>query len=162
MIRIANVTELDTNNGPGFRTSIWVQGCPIHCDGCHNKELWDFDGGEPLSKYEDSIIASVLNKNCSGLSILGGEPLQGDSDKDLLQLCKTMKNLCSKSIWLFTGYSWSDVKNNPIMKYIDVLVDGPFIQKLRDTSLAFRGSSNQRLIDVQKTLQENKIFLYEN
>lgn len=159
MINIAEITTLDTNNGPGFRTSIWIQGCFIHCPNCQNQQLWTFTGGTPLFKCSQQILTSLRSENCSGLSILGGEPLQEDKDEDLIKLCDSCHELYDKSIWLWTGLTWDVAKDHPLIKHVDVVIDGPYIHELRDTSLAFRGSSNQRIIDVKESLNSNKLVI---
>lgn len=192
-MRYNSIIKCDVANGPGFRVSLFLQGCHLHCKHCFNKDLWDFNGGTQFSPFTLEDIRSMCeDPHISGLSILGGEPL---SEENLGTLGMLLWNLrCvynrgiaflnksfweklkpdvefpvvnktySKSIWLWTGYTWEELtdKQKSILKYIDVLVDGPFIEELKDLSLKWRGSSNQRLIDVQESLKQNKVVLYED
>lgn len=162
-IRSAGLTTDDTNNGPGFRVSLWIQGCFIRCGGCHNKHLWSFDYGVPISDIINTAKNELSKSTTTGLSILGGEPLQEDfTDLSRLQhLCQFCRDVLHKTVWLWTGRLWEQVKSLPIIQDIDVLVDGPFIEKLRDTSLAYVGSSNQRVIDVVESLNKGKLVLYD-
>lgn len=147
----ATIKPVDIANGDGVRVSLFVSGCTHHCKGCFNEVAWDFNYGYP---FTDDIERDILNL-CDrfyirGLSVLGGEPLDPHNVERLLVLCRNFKLIYpDKTIWLYTGYKWEDVKHLEIMNYIDVLVDGRFVQELRDLRLKFRGSSNQRIIDVQ-------------
>ena len=162
MLKVNSITEFDTNNGPGFRTSVWIQGCSIRCPGCHNVGLWENSGGIPWRECFADLMSKLEKPHCDGLSILGGEPIKLDDPEainDLTSLCGEVKHN-GINIWLWTGYVWEQIKDLAFIKYIDVLVDGPYKINLRDTSLAFRGSSNQRLIDVFNSLNLNKEILY--
>ena len=155
------IKPVDVANGEGVRVSLFVSGCPFRCKGCFNAELWDPNAGQ---EFTDNTILKILNmcsiSFISGLSILGGEPLDFDNQKDVTLLCEQFKRYFPrKDIWCYTGYEWDDVRSLPIMKYIDVLVDGKFVQELADPRLKFRGSSNQRIIDVQKSLATGYIVL---
>lgn len=158
-MKYTQITTFDVNNGPGFRVTLWVSGCSIRCPGCHNSELWDFNKGYEFTEETiDCIVSLVNNPNISGLTICGGEPLDQDisGKMDLLSLMRRI----DKPIWLYTGHTLGDYffsRETLFTKEIDVIVDGPYIAEQRDTSLAFRGSKNQRLIDVQKSLKEHKI-----
>jgi anaerobic ribonucleoside-triphosphate reductase activating protein len=155
------IKPIDIANGEGVRVSVFVSGCPHHCKGCFNQELWDYDAGQ---KFDCDTIEEIL-KLCNryyvaGLSLLGGEPLDPHNLSTLNLLCSTFKKCFpQKDIWCYTGYKWEDVKQLYIMKYIDVLVDGKFVQNLADPRLKFRGSSNQRIIDVKKSLETGKAFV---
>lgn len=148
VLRIVRGTSVD---GPGLRTSVYLAGCTHHCPGCHNPQSWDFGGGTPMTV--DEIVADVAADE-EDITLTGGDPLQ--QPKALLPLVKELKSRLHSNIWCYTGYSWSqlvaDVQLRPILDYLDVVVDGEFVQAKRDIGLRFRGSSNQRLIDVQRSL----------
>ena len=154
-------------NGPGIRTALFVQGCPIHCVGCFNESTWDFSGGKPFDFNTYGEIYSSLSEHSehiAGLSILGGEPLavQGGNRKTVTGLCKSIKSLFpTKTIWLWTGYEWADVKDLEIMPYLNVIVTGPFIESQKDYTLPYCGSRNQQVIDVKASLAANSIILYK-
>ena len=160
-MNFGKIKPVDVANGEGVRVSLFVSGCPHRCKGCFNAELWNYDAG----KHFDMTTAAEILKLCgktyiSGLSLLGGEPLAPENIHSLTDLCYQFKRYYPhKTIWCYTGYEWKDVKPFPIMKYIDVLVDGKFVQELADPRLRFRGSSNQRIIDVKKSLETGEIFI---
>lgn len=138
---------MDISNGEGIRVSLFVQGCNFHCRGCFNKDTWDFRGGKEWTKeIEDKFIKLCLSPHITGVSILGGEPLQ--QDNDLLYLLQRLKNEVNKPISLWTGYTLETIPQDKhaILKYIDELIDGQYIDNLRDVRLQFRGSSNQRIL----------------
>lgn len=154
----AGINQIDTANGTGVRVSVFVSGCPHHCPGCFNPETWDYDYGKP---FDDSVIMEILEylkpDYISGLTVLGGEPLAEQNRKTVLRLLKIVKKYRpDKSIWVYTGYVLEDLLAEGdetilnIFELIDVLVDGPFVQELKDVSLPFKGSSNQRIINVSK------------
>lgn len=162
-----NIKFYDIANGEGIRTSLFVSGCTNHCQGCFNEEAQDFNYGQLYTIETERIILEQISKPyIAGLSILGGDPLcQTVEDKlDLLSLITKTRSL-HKTIWLWTGFTWEEaitnVMNRGIFALCDVVVDGPFIEAQKDLTLAFRGSSNQRIIDVQKTIAQDKIILYE-
>ena len=146
-MRICSITHPDVNNGTGFRVTLWVSGCIHHCSGCHNQETWDFNAGREFTEYDKSKIFEILDKPyIKGLTFSGGDPLC--SYEDVLQLAKEIKSkFQDKDIWLFSGFTFDYIKEHfkEILDYIDVLVDGRFVEKLKDTSLKFRGSSNQNI-----------------
>ena len=153
----ADIKKVDVANGPGVRVSLFVSGCTHACKGCFNSIAWDFNYGKKFTKKEEKQILELLRPDhISGFSVLGGEPLQQD-DTLLHFLEKVKKTYPQKTIWLYTGYCYEDVKDREIMKYIDVLVDGKFVEEKKQLNLAFRGSSNQRVIDVKQTIQSGKI-----
>jgi anaerobic ribonucleoside-triphosphate reductase activating protein len=156
-MRYASVLDMDLNNGEGVRVSLWVSGCPHECVGCHNEDLWDKDTGITFSTWTLSNLIELLDRDISkNLSILGGEPLAPYNVEDVTEICRIIKFYHpNKNIWLWTGYNWDEVKELPIMKYLDVVVDGKFEIELADPTLLFKGSSNQRVIDV-KTGEEIK------
>ncbi len=167
----ANIKYNDISNGPGVRTSVYVSGCPHHCKGCFNQETWDFNFGK---EFTDEVIEEILDKSSEdhikGLTVLGGEPLAPDNQSDVLKLVRVFRERYpKKTIWLFTGYLYEDLKSvyktqitELIFKYLDVVVDGPFIEHDKDYALGFRGSSNQRIIDVKKTKEKKMIVFDEN
>jgi anaerobic ribonucleoside-triphosphate reductase activating protein len=157
----AKIKPVDVANGEGVRVSVFVSGCSHYCKGCFNYELWNYNAGQ---KFTCDIIDEILDL-CSkdyitGLSLLGGEPLDPNNMADMNLLCYAFKRkFPNKTIWCYTGYEWEKIKQLYIMKFIDVLVDGKFVQELKDPRLKFRGSSNQRIIDVKKSLDGKLVFL---
>ena len=167
----ADIKKVDVANGEGVRVSLFVSGCTHQCKGCFNKEAWDFNYGKPFTQETiDKVINYLDNPYISGLTILGGEPLEHENQKGLLPLLKKVKEkFPEKNVWCYTGYRYDkDImgkmyknwKETPeVLSYIDVLVDGEFEEDKKDITLKFRGSSNQRIIDVQKSLKENKTIV---
>ena len=141
----------DIANGPGVRVSLFVSGCRNHCPGCFQPETWAFDYGQPFTeKTEDEVIKALRPSWIQGLSILGGDPMEPENQKALLPLLKRVrKELPDKDVWLYTGYLLEDMKDSPLLPYVDVLVDGPFVEAEKDISLPFRGSRNQRIIRLK-------------
>ena len=141
----------DIANGDGVRVSLFVSGCRNHCKGCHNPEAWDFGYGQPFTKEtEDEIIEALRPSWIQGLSVLGGEPCEVENETALLSFLQRIRaELPEKDIWLYSGYTYEMLQNNEILKYVDVLVDGPFLQEQKDISLAFRGSRNQRILRLR-------------
>lgn len=146
----AEIKNFDLNNGDGIRVSLWVTGCPIQCEGCHNKHLWNREVGKCFTQNEENYIIDLLKQYQEiNLSILGGEPLAPYNYDTVLKLCKRVKEeLPDKNIWLWTGYSYSCVQDLEIMKYLDVLIEGKYIKTLReeDPEIWWRGSKNQNMI----------------
>ncbi len=161
-MRYHNITKDDMLNGAGLRVVLWVSGCEHRCYNCHNKITWDINTGLQFDKKAKDEIFSQLKKDyIKGLTLSGGDPLHIQNRQDILSLVKEVKNTFKeKDIWLYTGYVWEDINKLDIIKYIDILVDGKYIQDLANESLKWRGSSNQRVIDVKKTLIKNKIIKY--
>lgn len=162
----ANIRKFDVSNGPGVRTTLFVSGCTNNCDGCFNKDLQDFNyGNKWTKKIEDEFITYVKNTNIVGVNILGGEPMEQIKDEDLVNLLKRIKMETNKSIWLWSGYLYEDIinsnKRSDILSYVDVLVDGRFELDKRDISLKYRGSSNQRIINVAESNKNNEIVKFE-
>ena len=161
------VTKNDIANGIGVGCVLWVSGCDIHCKNCHNQSTWDFNSGQLFTEDTMQEILLTLTKSyISRFTISGGHPLDPHNAPEVLKIVKRVKMVFpNKDIWIYTGYVWEDIIKDDILKEIlkrtDVLVDGAYIDELRDISLAFKGSSNQRIIDVQKSLAENKIILWE-
>ena len=159
----AKIRKFDVSNGPGIRSTLFVSGCTNGCNGCFNKELQDFNYGNKWTKeIEDEFISQVKNSNIVGVNILGGEPMDQIKDESLLKLLKRIKEETEKSIWLWSGYLYEDIiscdKKNEILSYVDVLIDGRFEEDKRNISLKYRGSSNQRIIDIIKSKESNKII----
>lgn len=158
-MRYASIRDLDISNGNDIGVALFTQGCHFHCKNCFNKSTWDFDGGKEFTKETCDKFMKLVNRPfIKRVSILGGEPLAKENVDDV---CNVLKQIKNKTIWVYTGHTFETVKNYDIMKYIDYLVDGQYVDELRDLRLKFRGSSNQRIIDVQKSLKENKVILYE-
>lgn len=164
----------DVANGPGCRTALFVSGCTHHCKGCFNEITWDFNYGDKYTKEtEDEIITSLSPSYVSGLTILGGEPMEICNQECVAALVERVKNTYpKKSIWLFSGYTFGELtdlsnkrcngpKTAQILNNIDILVDGEFVLDKNDFRLRFRGSSNQRIIDVKATLRAGNIVLSE-
>ena len=161
-MRYNQIRKMDISNGPGVRVSIFFQGCHFHCKDCFNSETWDFNKGK---EFDDSIIEEILelgNHNyIDGLSILGGEPMHEINVEGTYKLAKSFKEkFPNKNIWVWTGYKLEDIPNKMALPYIDVLVDGQFMTELFKPNLKWKGSSNQRVIDVQRTIKENQIVIY--
>lgn len=160
----ATIKPLDIANGPGIRVSLWVSGCRNRCPGCFNPETWSFDYGQEFTgKTLMELMDMLKNPHIKGLSILGGDPFEEENIKTVTDICKLVKqNLKDKDIWLWTGYNFEDLIDYPIMRYIDVLVDGRFEEGLKDLRLKYAGSSNQRIIDVSKSLENGCTIKWED
>ena len=156
------INYTDIANGPGVRVSLFVSGCRNRCKGCFNPETWDFNYGEEFTLKSFIDIDNALDPDhIDGLTILGGDPMEPENIEIVTALCESVKTSHpDKSIWVYTGYLYEDIRGLEIMRYIDVLVDGPFIEELKDISLQFRGSSNQRIIDVRATRRSGTIKLW--
>lgn len=161
-MRFHNITKDDMLNGDGLRVVLWTAGCSHHCEECHNPVTWNPDGGIPFTEESKQEIFEALNKSyVSGITFSGGDPLHCANESEVLALAKEIRQkFPQKTIWLYTGYLWEYVKVREIAKYIDVLVDGPYVKQLRDTKLFWRGSANQRVIDVQESLIKGKMVLH--
>lgn len=163
-MRYSVVRKMDVSNGPGLRVSIFVQGCEFKCKNCFNSETWDFDKGKD---YTDKTIETVLDlcedEHISGLSILGGEPMHKVNIDGVTKLAKKFKErFPDKTIWAWSGFLYEYVKTKDIINYLDVLVDGQYVDSLHDFRLKYRGSSNQRVINVKESLKKNKIVIIED
>ena len=152
MLYILDILEDTTVDGPGFRTSVYCAGCPNRCPGCHNPQSWDMGNGRPMET--DDILKIILADPFADVTFSGGDPMA--QPQGFTELAMAIKENSDKNIWCFTGFLFEDILKNPAQKellhHIDVLVDGPFVQALKDESLRFRGSSNQRVIDVPASL----------
>ena len=168
----ATIKTHDVANGVGIRVSLFVSGCTHHCKGCFNAEAWDFDYGAPYTaEVEERILRALEPSYVRGLSLLGGEPFEIQNQPDLLALLKKIKQrFPSKGVWCYSGYTLEDdilsgkLGENALqmLRYIDVLVDGEFIESKKDLSLRFRGSSNQRIINIPSTLSSGELVICSN
>lgn len=161
-MRYHNITKDDMLNGDGLRVVLWTSGCSHHCDECQNPVTWNPDNGLVFGEKEKQEIFEELAKSyVSGITFSGGDPLYCSNEQEVLALSKEIRErFPEKTIWLYTGYLWDYVKNREIVKYLDVLVDGPYVKHLRDTQLHWRGSANQHVIDVKESLKSGKMVLH--
>lgn len=159
-----NITHDDMNNGDGLRVVLWCSGCSLHCKGCQNPQTWNENSGVMFDKEAENEIFEQLSKSyISGITYSGGHPLEHYNIETVTKLAKNIKEKFSnKTQWLYTGFLWEDIKNLEIIRYLDVIIDGPYIETQRDITLKWKGSSNQRVINVQKSLKENKVVLWED
>lgn len=158
-----SILDCDIADGNGVRVALFVSGCDRHCPGCHSPFSWDKNAGKPFTEETKQKLFKLLDREyIDGITFSGGHPLECYNITEVTNLCKEIKErFPDKTIWVYTGFVYEQIKNLEIMNYIDVLVDGPFIQELRDITLAWRGSSNQRVIDMNKTRQSNQLCLFE-
>lgn len=161
-MRYHDITKDDMLNGEGLRVVLWVAGCEHHCKGCQNPVTWDPDGGVPFDESAKREIFEQLDQDyISGITFSGGDPMYVGHREEILELIREIKeHYPQKDIWLYTGYQWEMIKDDPIIPYLDVLVDGKYLEAERDVTLPWKGSANQKVIDVQKTLELNQIVLY--
>ena len=159
-MRYNKIRKMDISNGPGIRVSIFMQGCTFNCPNCFNQETHDFNSGKEFTEETIEKVLELANKNTiRGLSILGGEPMHPKNIDGTLTLAKRFKEKYpDKDVWVWTGFEFEKLKQENL-KYIDVIVDGLFKEELHSPNLKWKGSSNQRVIDVQKSLKENKVIL---
>ena len=152
------IKKTDIANGLGVRVSLFVSGCRNHCKGCFQPETWEFSYGKAFTKEtEEEILEALRPRWIQGLSILGGEPLEPENEKELLPLVKRVRKECpNKDIWIYSGYVYEELRSRELLRYVDVLVDGRYEERLRDPSLAFMGSSNQRILDVPESLKRGR------
>ncbi len=170
----ATIKNFDIANGPGVRTSLFVSGCTHRCPGCFNYEAWDFNFGEPFDdSIQDKLIESLEPDYVEGMTILGGEPMEPANQEALVSFIERVRSTYpNKSLWMYTGDTYEDLIDenssrhtpytNRILDALDVLVDGQFIESLKDITLRFKGSSNQRLIDLAKTRESGKIVIWSD
>ena len=169
-MRYADIKKVDIANGPGVRVSLFVSGCTRRCEGCFNPETWSFEFGSPFGEAEIERILSFLDKDhIRGLSLLGGEPFEPANQEAVLELMERVRDaLPGKTIWCYTGYLYEELAagrigehGRALLERLDVLVDGPFVQEKKNPDLRFRGSSNQRIIDVPASLRAGEVRLAE-
>jgi anaerobic ribonucleoside-triphosphate reductase activating protein len=163
-MRYNRIRKMDISNGPGVRVSIFVQGCEFHCKGCFNPETWDFKCGE---EFTDETIDKVLGlcdyDHIVGLTILGGEPMHPNNIEGTTKLAKAFKKKYpNKNLWVWTGFLYEGIKDKEVFNYIDVLVDGQFKMELFSPKLRWKGSSNQRVIDINETKKKGEIVIYKD
>ncbi|HIU84049.1 MAG TPA: anaerobic ribonucleoside-triphosphate reductase activating protein [Candidatus Aphodousia gallistercoris] len=143
--------EFDTTNGPGVRVSLFVSGCTLHCKGCFNEDSWDFKAGHPMTEEVEARIVELVNRPyISGLSVLGGDPFEKENIEPVMRLLQRVKAACpGKTVWVWTGRKYEHFEDHPVMQYIDTLVDGPYIEKLKVKEQGqYFGSTNQRVITI--------------
>ena len=162
-MRYNKIRKMDISNGPGVRVSIFLQGCAFKCKNCFNPETHDFNGGLEFNQDVVNQVLELANKDhIAGLSILGGEPMHPKNIEATKMLAKAFKEKYpDKTVWVWSGFLFENLKDKDVLNYVDVLVDGQFVDELRDPMLHWKGSSNQRVIDVQKSLKNNKIILFD-
>ena len=169
----ATIKNCDIANGPGVRISLFVSGCTHHCKGCFTEVAWDFDYGEPFTQQTIRTILDMMKPGyIKGLTLLGGEPFEPENQGPIVELLRQVKKAYpQKSIWAFSGYLYEKITSHTLgdwavtqefLSYLDVLVDGPFVEEKKNLALRFRGSENQRLIDMPATLASGKIVLWED
>ena len=162
-MRYNKIRKMDISNGPGVRVSIFMQGCTFNCKNCFNKDTHDFNGGK---EFDDNTVQRVLelcdNDNIEGLSILGGEPMHPKNIEGTTKLAKAFKEkFPNKNVWAWSGFSFdNDLKDKEVVKYLDVLIDGQYNDELSNPTLKWKGSENQRVIDVQESIKDSKVVLF--
>lgn len=161
-MRYHNITKDDMLNGDGMRVVLWVAGCEHKCPECQNPVTWDICGGLEFDEEAKKELFAELEKDyISGVTLSGGDPLHRQNRADIGTLVEEIaEKFPNKTIWIYTGYEWQDVKDLPFMSKVDVLVDGRYVKEQRDVNLPWRGSSNQKVIEVKKSLELGKIVLY--
>lgn len=162
-MRYHNITKDDMLNGDGLRTVLWVAGCSHGCKNCQNPVTWDICGGIPFdAAAKEELFAELGKAYISGVTMSGGDPLHVKNREEIGALVEEIhERFPDKTIWVYTGYQWEEVEDLPWMKYVDVLVDGKFVEKLKDVNLHWKGSSNQKVIDVKRSLAAGDIVLHE-
>lgn len=164
-MRYNKIRKMDISNGPGVRVSIFMQGCAFHCKGCFNPETWDFKEGKEFTEETVNRVLELADKEyVEGLSILGGEPMHPTNIEGTTRLAKKFKEkFPEKTVWVWSGFLFDrDLKDKEVLKYIDVLIDGQYEDEKHDFRLKWRGSSNQRVIDVKESLKQCEIVLMED
>lgn len=169
-MHFADIRPIDVANGPGVRVSLFVSGCTHHCKECFNPETWDFHYGSPFTDAESDAILNYLKPaHIKGLSVLGGEPFEPENQSAVLDLVRQVRErFPSKDIWCYSGYLFENLRDGKVgshsralLEQLDVLVDGPFVIEQKELSLRFRGSANQRLIDVPESLKTGKVVFWD-
>lgn len=172
-MRYASMRNIDISNGENIGVSLFVQGCHFHCNNCFNSETWDFEGGYSWTEKSIKDFLNLINRSyIKRVSILGGEPLTSRNVEEIFHLISTIRKLFpTKTIWLYTGFTWEQIMNptnsddilrKEIVSQCDVVVDGEYIDELRDITLKWRGSSNQRVIDVKKSIEKGEVVLWSD
>lgn len=172
-MRYASMRNLDISNGENIGVSLFIQGCHFHCNNCFNSETWDFEGGYSWTEKSIKDFLNLINRSyIKRVSILGGEPLTSRNVEEIFHLISTIRKLFpTKTIWLYTGFTWEQIMNptnsddilrKEIVSQCDVVVDGEYIDELRDITLKWRGSSNQRVIDVKKSIEKGEVVLWSD
>lgn len=161
-MRYHDITKDDMLNGDGLRTVLWISGCSHYCYKCQNPVTWDPNGGLPFDdKAKEELYENLGKSYTSGITFSGGDPLYLGNRRELLELIREIKEkFPTKTMWLYTGYLWEEIKDLELVSYLDVVVDGQFIYEQMDTSLQWKGSANQRVIDVQKSLEKGEVILH--
>lgn len=160
-MRYHNITKDDMLNGCGLRVVLWVSGCTHQCPNCHNPITWDLCGGLPFDQEAKEELFEALSKDhISGLTLSGGDPLHPANRSEIGELIREVKErFPKKNIWLYTGFTWEEIREIPFLSLVDVVVDGRFMEDLKDPMLHWRGSSNQRIIDVRQTLENTSGYI---
>ena len=163
-MRYHNITKDDMLNGEGLRTVLWVAGCNHNCKGCHNPITWDIRGGIPFDEAAKEELFEQLEKPyISGVTLSGGDPLHPKNREEIGALVTEIRErFPEKTIWLYTGYTWEEISDLPFLPLLTVVVDGRFVEELKDSALHWKGSANQRVIDVKKTLESGSVVLHES
>ncbi|MBO5913381.1 MAG: anaerobic ribonucleoside-triphosphate reductase activating protein [Clostridia bacterium] len=172
-MNFAKINKNDIANGSGVRVTLFVSGCTHHCKGCFNQEAWDFGYGQPFTEdIENELLEALSPSYIKGLTLLGGEPMEPQNQRVLVEfLAKVKERYPQKTIWCYSGYTFEELTGKSrarcdvtdrMLSYIDVLVDGKFVEELKDISLRFKGSSNQRLIDLKATLDKGEVVLWDD
>ena len=163
-MRFHDISRDNMLNGDGLRAVLWVAGCSHQCKDCHNPITWDINGGVPFDEAAEKELFEALSPSyISGITFSGGDPLHIKNRDEVGRLIEKIHNeMPSKTIWLYTGYLWEEIMQLDFIKYVDVIVDGEFISELKDNKLHWRGSSNQRVIDVKKSLDSGHVVLYSD
>ncbi len=161
-MRYHDITKDDMKNGDGLRIVLWVSGCSHMCSQCQNPQTWDPDGGVYFDDEARKELFDLLARDyISGLTLSGGDPLYPGNRDEIFALLKTFKEkFPKKTVWLYTGYTWEEIRSMPVMQYVDVVVDGKYDKNLRDVTLLWKGSSNQRVIDVKESLELGEVKIH--
>ena len=160
-MRYHNITKDDMRNGDGLRAVLWVAGCEHHCKHCQNPITWNPNGGLEFDIYAKTELYDALQPDyIEGITFSGGDPLHPANREEVLQLAANIKCTLGKTVWIYTGYLWEEIKDLPGMEYVDVVVDGEFVEELADVKYHWAGSTNQRIIDVKKSLVAGQVVIY--
>lgn len=161
-MRYHNITKDDMKNGDGLRVVLWVSGCSHCCKDCHNPVTWDANSGVLFTQEtKDEVYEQLAKEYISGITFSGGDPMFYPNRKEITAFAREIKNdFPEKTIWLYTGFLWEEICDEDIMQYVDVCVDGPFVAEQKDTLLMWKGSKNQRVIDVKETRKRGKVVLH--